>query len=138
MTLAEIIPTDSGGVVLWIVVLLSLVQVAPIRVNPWSWLAKQFGNAINGDLVREVRDLRFEFDASLAGQARNRILRFNDELLRKEHHSKEFFDNILEDVDAYERYCSDHPKYKNSKAALAISNIRRCYEKCEADGDFLK
>ena len=138
MTFAEMFLTVVDGAALWLIICLSLIQLAPIKINPWSFLAKQIGKAINGDLVREVRDLRFEFDASLASQARNRILRFNDELLRKEHHSKEFFDNILEDIDAYEKYCDDHPKYKNSKAELAIFNIRRCYKKCEIEGDFLK
>lgn len=137
MTLAEILPNNLEGAALWLIILLSLIQVAPIRIDPWSWLAKKAGEAITGDLVKEVRNLREEFDVNLANQARTRILRFNDELLRKERHSKEFFDNILEDIDAYEKYCSDHPKYRNSKAALAITNIRRCYEKCEVDCDFL-
>lgn len=138
MQLAQLLSTNASGALVIVVILLSLIQIAPIKINPWSWIAKQIGHAITGDLVKEVRDLRVEFDMNLATQARQRILRFNDELLRKEHHSKEFFDNILEDIDSYERYCADHPKYKNSKATLAISNIRRCYEKCEIDGDFLK
>lgn len=138
MTLSELLPTDIGGAAVWLVILLSLVQIAPIKLDPWSWLARSFGKAINGDLMDEVRELRADVDIMQAGQARKRILRFNDELLRHELHSKEFFDDVLEDVDAYERYCLEHPKYRNSKAVLAISNIRRCYEKCEADGDFLK
>lgn len=138
MTLSELLPTDISGAAVWLVILLSLVQIAPIKLDPWSWLARSFGKAINGDLMDEVRELRADVDIMQAGQARKRILRFNDELLRHELHSKEFFDDVLEDVDAYERYCGEHPKYRNSKAVLAISNIRRCYEKCEADGDFLK
>lgn len=138
MALAEMIPPNGlDGAALWLVVILSLVQIAPIRINPWTWLAKWVGKAMNGDLVREVRDLREEFDISLANQARTRILRFNDELLREDRHSKEMFDSVLEDVDFYERYCLEHPRYKNSKAVLAIANIKRCYEKCEQDHDFL-
>lgn len=138
MALAEMVPPNGlDGAALWLVIILSLVQIAPIRINPWTWLAKWAGNAMNGDIVREVRDLREEFDVSLANQARTRILRFNDELLRKDRHSKEMFDSVLEDVDSYERYCSEHPLYKNSKAVLAIANIKRCYEKCEQNNDFL-
>lgn len=138
MALVEMIPPNGlDGAALWLVVILSLVQIAPIKINPWTWLAKWAGKAMNGDLVKEVRDLREEFDVSLANQARTRILRFNDELLRKDRHSKEMFDSVLEDVDNYERYCTEHPRYKNSKAVLAIANIKRCYEKCEQDNDFL-
>lgn len=137
MTLADLLPTYEGAAV-WLVILLSLIQIAPIKLNPWSWLAKQAGKAMNGDLVEEVRELREEFDVSMANQARTRILRFNDELLREDRHSKEMFDSVLEDIDAYEKYCNAHPEYKNSKAVLAIANVKRCYEKCEIDRDFLK
>lgn len=137
MTLAELLPTYEGAAV-WLVIFLTLIQIAPIKLNPWGWLAKQAGKAMNGDLVEEVRELREEFDVNLANQARTRILRFNDELLGEKRHSKEMFDSVLEDIDAYEKYCNAHPEYKNSKAVLAIANVKRCYEKCEIDRDFLK
>lgn len=138
MTLAQLIPTNIEGAFLWVIAVLSLIQIAPIKINPWGWLAKQASQAITGDLVREVRDLREEFDMNIVNQSRQRILRFNDELLRQEDHSKEFFDSTLEDIDAFERYCIAHPNYKDNKAFLTITNIRRCYEKHEVDGSFLK
>lgn len=138
MTIAEIFLTETDVIALWVVIFLSLIQIAPIKINPWSWIARKLGKALTGDLESELHNLRDDFDLSQVTQARIRILRFNDELLRDEPHSKEFFDNVLEDVDVYERYCIAHPQYRNSKAVLAIANIRRCYEKHEADRDFLK
>lgn len=137
MTLAQLLPTNIEGAFLWIVAVLSLVQIAPIKINPWGWLGKQIGEALTGDLVKEMRNLREEFDTSIVNQSRQRILRFNDELLREDKHSKEFFDTTLEDIDAFEKYCLAHPDYKDSKTFLAIANIRRCYQKCEIEGNFL-
>ena len=34
--------------------LLTLVQIAPVKINPWSAIAKAIGNAINADVLREL------------------------------------------------------------------------------------
>ena len=52
-------------------------------------------------------------------------------------HSKEHFDEILFDIDAYEQYCSTHPDYKNNKAVLAIGTIKEVYADCIEEHSFL-
>lgn len=113
---------ETGGSVLLIV--LTLVQVAPIRINPWSAIARTIGKALNADLNEKM-------DANEAKTARYRILRFDDEIRHKMRHSKEHFDQIIEDVDTYERYCQDHPRFPNGKAVSATDNVKRTYEKCK-------
>ena len=94
---------------------------------------------------KDIDDLKgsfsqFESEESLkeAQGARRRILRFNDELLRGEDHSKEFFDDVLEDIKTYENYCKKYPKFENGKTAMADKNIKRCYELCMEKQNFLK
>lgn len=73
-----------------------------------------------------------------ADEARRQILLFNDELLRGVKHSKEHFDNVLLDVNEYTKYCKRHDgDYENAKCVLAIAEIKRCYQICEAEGKFL-
>lgn len=119
---------ETGGSVLLIA--LTLVQVAPIRINPWSAIARAIGKALNADLNEKM-------DANEAKTARYRILRFDDEIRHKIRHSKEHFDQIIEDVDTYERYCQDHPRFPNGKAVSATDNVKRTYEKCKAENSFL-
>ena len=119
---------ETGGSVLLIA--LTLVQVAPIRINPWSAIARAIGKALNADLNEKM-------EANEAKTARYRILRFDDEIRHKTRHSKEHFDQIIEDVDTYERYCRDHPRFPNGKAASATDNVKRTYEKCKAENSFL-
>lgn len=119
---------ETGGSVLLIV--LTLVQVAPIRINPWSTIARTIGKALNADLNEKM-------DANEAKTARYRILRFDDEIRHKMRHSKEHFDQIIEDVDTYERYCQDHPRFPNGKAVSATDNVKRTYEKCKDENSFL-
>ena len=72
-----------------------------------------------------------------ATTCRYRILRFNDEILHEEKHSKEHFDQVLEDISRYERFCNTHPEYENNKAVLAIKNIKRVYQTCSENNSFL-
>lgn len=72
-----------------------------------------------------------------ATTCRYRILRFNDEILHDQKHTKEHFDQILDDVTRYEKFCAEHPEYENNKAVMAIENIKRVYQKCSNDNTFL-
>lgn len=68
---------------------------------------------------------------------RYRILRFNDEIIQEVRHTKEHFDQILEDIDNYEKFCKENPDFPNNKAVLAIKNIKDVYDRCVEENDFL-
>lgn len=87
------------------------------------------------DLVQEVSD---RVDTTNATNARTRILRFDDELINGVHHSKEYFQQILEEIDTYEVYCGKHPDYKNSACTLAIEHIRHIYTKLLEERGFIR
>ena len=72
-----------------------------------------------------------------AKNARIRILRFGDECRFDVKHSQEHFEQIIEDVDAYETFCADHPDFKNNKAALTIQIIKETYQRRLLNNDFL-
>ena len=96
------------------------------------------------DLQSEIKGIKNEVDALKKDEelervrmARQRILRFNDEILFGKRHSKEHFDEILSDIDVYEDYCRTHEDYENNKAVLAIATIREVYKDCLKTHDFL-
>nr|DAL67060.1 MAG TPA: hypothetical protein [Caudoviricetes sp.] len=126
MSLNEII-TRGGGVLL---ILMTIIQLTPIKINPWSKIAKIIGKALNTEVMDKLNE-------SEATNCRYRILRFDDEIRHKVKHTEEHFNQIMEDIDNYERYCSSHPNYKNSKAVSAIENTRRTFEKCRRENSFL-
>lgn len=68
---------------------------------------------------------------------RYRILRFDDEIRHEVRHTKEHFDQIMEDITDYENYCRDHPDFPNNKAKFAIINIKNIYEQCVRENSFL-
>lgn len=140
MEAIEIAEAIGGG----ILALATILQIAPVKINPWSWLAKTVGRAVNGELIQEVGDIKAgmekmgeDLEKQRALDSRWRIIRFNDELLQAKRHSKECFDQVLEDITAYTTYCDEHKNFKNEKAKMAIENVERCYRKCMEERDFL-
>lgn len=146
MTLREILLGSGIG----IAVLMTLVQIAPIKINPWSWIAKCLGRAFNAEVLRKLDDLQQDQketrsnleshikadEVNRADERRANILHFNNELIRGIPHTKEEFVEILADIDVYERYCKNHPEYENNRAVHAIANIGRVYDERLRKHDF--
>ena len=94
MNVKEIILGGSGV----LVVIMTLVQIAPVKINPWSWLARKFGRAINGEVLekvdrleKDVTKMKQDADERAAVACRVRILHFGDETLHGVLHSKDHF-----------------------------------------------
>lgn len=133
---------DGGGLVL---ILMTLVQITPVKINPWSWLAKTVGRAINAEVTKDLAEIKKKLDGHIdmddrrtADAHRARILHFNNELLRNIGHTKEEFIEVLTEIDAYEEYCRSHPDYPNNRAVLAIETIREIYKERLKKRDFLQ
>lgn len=106
----------------------------------WQWVS----NNSNKEVKNEIKKVQTEFaelkEAEEKKEVRNsrrRILRFNDEIINKVKHSKEYFDDVLDDVTTYETFCRRNPDFQNGKAVLAIENIERVYRECLKEGKFL-
>lgn len=148
MNLQEIF-VSSGGVMF---VLMTLVQIAPIQVNPWSAIMRVVGKALNKDVMEELKaiketqaETRETLDDHIrmddernADLHRVHILRFNRELLQNNiPHTREDFIEALSEIDFYEHYCKDHEEYENNRAVLAIQNIKRVYKEKLKKHDFV-
>lgn len=141
MTIQEI--AGGGGCLL--LALMTIVQIAPIKINPWSALAKTVGKAINADMSGRLDGIAAKLDGHIemddrrtADGHRAQILHFNNELLRPINHTKEEFIEILTQIDVYEKYCETHPEYPNNRAVLAIENIQEVYKERLKKRDFLQ
>ena len=144
MSASELITTIAGGGLGLILIIMSIIQIAPIKVNPWSYILKKLGNIMNEDIIEKVeklgndlKSLQKSCDERAMNDCRTRILRFNDEIIHGTRHTKEHFDQILIDISTYESYCSAHENYKNNIANLAIERIKSTYKKCGDEDAFL-
>lgn len=146
MTLRDILLGGGGG----LVVLLTLIQISPIKIDPWTAIASAIGRALNKDVLDQLKILEDEqqkLKAEVASQKdisdkreadgwRADILRFNMELVKHTKHTREDFIEILDIIDKYEKYCDAHKDYENNRAVHAVANIERCYDDRLKNDDF--
>lgn len=139
----------AGGLV---IVLLSLVQVSKIQINPWDSIRKWIGGKFNAEQAADIAELkqglaeiRKRLDEYIkldnertADEWRQKILTFNNQLLRDIPHTKEDFTEILLVIDEYEDYCEKNPGYKNNRAVHAINHIGKVYDERQEKHDFWK
>lgn len=76
--------------------------------------------------VERIENSLDERDAVLA---RTHILRFQDELYNNVKHSKEYFEQTLDDIQTYDRFCADNPKFANGRTKAAAKYIKDEYDR---------
>lgn len=152
----DIICNNKGVVAIVVLALLSLVEVSKIKINPWSWLVKGIRSVIGikdlnekvekiettieenqKEMNEKIDKLENRVDEGQAIQSRVRILRFGDEIRRTERHSKESFDQVMDDITRYHAYCIKHPEFPNDKTVLTAKIIEEEYQRCLKENEFL-
>ena len=61
-------------------------------------------------------------------ECRVRILKFMDEILEGWEHSKDSYNQVMQDITNYERYCAQHPLFKNHQTVATIAHIKADYQ----------
>lgn len=150
MDLSEIMELILGGGI-GTAGILTIIQVSKIQLNPWSWIAKRLGRALNGEIMEQVSSISHKVDklendlekARYMDERRDietrrvRILRFGEEILQDKRHTKEHFDQILMDITQYEKYCKEHPEFENDVTDSTILHIKKIYQQCWEEHSFL-
>lgn len=133
-----------AGVSVWTAAALTVLQISPIKLDPWTYILREIGKAMTGELAQEVKELNgkvCELEKTVqeggAVSARIRILRFGDEIYRGVKHTKEHFDQCLHDITTYEQYCREHPDFKNNMTMLTVQHIKDVYADCLEKHQFL-
>lgn len=130
-----------------IIGLMSLMEFSKIKINPWSAVGNIFnkslrekidkqGNQIS-ELASKINDVQTEVNENAAMSSRYRILRFDDEIRHGVLHTKEHYDQIVVDIDIYEKFCKRNPEFRNNLAHMAIANIKHKYDLHNLDNSFL-
>ncbi|SFA87276.1 hypothetical protein SAMN05216249_10443 [Acetitomaculum ruminis DSM 5522] len=147
MTLHELLQQLGLNISTWaefIFIISFFIEIAPIRISPFSAIFKWIGNTILGDIPSKIEELmkvtkdlykyvkEVEFTTS-----RYRILRFDDELIHGLKHTQEHFNQIKEDINVYRRFCLDNPNYKNGIADGAINHILEVDARCQREHSYL-
>lgn len=129
MTLDKILDESTMSHGFWLVLVLTIIQISPIKINPWSfagkmikkffcWLSKvSLAPVINKmdeidkkvDKVQsEINVVKKEFEIKNANDWRWDILDFFNSARNGRPHSKEEWDHAIDQVKKYERHVETH------------------------------
>jgi hypothetical protein len=127
---------------LLVVIGLAAVQYLPGELRPLSWLKHAIrkllldgidkkitavGTQLSG-LVSDYEAFKDEVKERQAVEARSRISLFADDLYHNDRpHSKDSFEQILEDINFYMDYCEAHRGFRNNITQASIDMINRSY-----------
>lgn len=131
MSIAELISdviTKPGVIPALIIALFSLIEIVPIKIKPWSAIGGLIGKFLGiKSLSDKVDALEKKVDENQATTIRVRILKFEDELQSGKNHSKDSWDQVMDDIQRYETYTSTHPEFKNNITVASTAHIMHTY-----------
>ena len=149
----ELINSHGGTPMIGIVIIiaLTLVQISPIKVNPWDAILKWIGNKLNADIKKEIKDVKKDIDnvkKDLDAHIENSrvkdlrdtrlsILEFCASIINGQQHTKEQFDFMITQCDQYEEYIEKND-VKNGVVTSAIKEIRKRYDYAIHNNSFFK
>jgi hypothetical protein len=112
MTLYEVFTTmtsgDTAGVVLIVfVIVLSLIQVSPLKLNPWDRIFTWFGKKMNGETDKKLKELEKQVMDIWINNHRQSILTFARECRSDISHSSDEWSNVLNIAEEYEHYVKE-------------------------------
>ena len=147
----ELISKDGASWLILIMILASIIQISPIKLNPWTALANWLGRALNKTVINKVDEVNKKVEAvdkklndhivesenQALQSTRSEILSFGSSIISGKNYNKEKFDFMISKCDKYEKYCKEN-NVANGVADATIKEIRRIYALRLADGGFLK
>ena len=146
-----------------LIALATLVQISPIKIDPWTWFGKWLSKIFTGDLSTKVDEINKtitdiksanlpekvadiskkldqhikESDERDLRKRRESILDFASAIAaNKRMYSKEQYEQMLHECDEYLMYC-EQKEFKNAVAEESIGLIRDLYSKRLADNSLL-
>lgn len=157
MAIIKIIEEASKTPAFWTVVVLTIVQIAPIKINPWSFIGKMFYkfvcwlsrmslapliikmdeiNTKVDTMQSEIEVVKREFEIKNANDWRWDILDFFNSARNGRPHSKEEWEHTLDQVKKYERHVETHG-IDNGVLEEASKWLRTKYQEHLMKNDFL-
>lgn len=89
------------------------------------------------ELREAIEDCQEQLKEESVIQARIRILRFADEILLGRKHTKDHFDQVMDDITRYEFYCANHPDFPNNITIASTEIIKQNFKESFEKNDFL-
>lgn len=122
----------AGWAVVLLILLLSLIQISPLKLSPWDSILGWIGKKTQGEMRKQITDLQKQVTDIWISSHRQSILTFARECRADVDHDAEEWNHILSIADEYEVYCSSH-SVSNGVVKADTRYIRDLYQELSRD-----
>lgn len=117
----------AGWAVMLLLILMSLIQISPIRLNPWDRVFSWLGKKMNGHVQDQLKELKKQVSDLWINSHRQSILTFARECRADIDHDAEEWNHILSVADEYECFCQKNV-VSNGVVKADTEYIRNLYQ----------
>lgn len=150
VTMQQILEWCGHNIIAVLVGLSALIQITPIKINPWTALFKWIGNKVNEDLRNQVGGLNEKInnlskDIDTLGKQRKEdekdrirweMLEFANSCRNGRRHTKDEYLHIIELNDKYKKLLKE-TNDKNGVFEVEYEYIKELYKERQEKNDFL-
>lgn len=113
----------------------TIIEIVPIKINPWKWLFTWVGNCINGDMRKDLSELKRDFEETKAQDKRWHILNFANSCRNGKLHSKDEWQHVISEISEYEKY-TEEKGITNGVMEEDAKYLRELYHERNLKNDF--
>lgn len=150
MTLLELWQFVNKNPLFIIIAVCSLIEITPIKINPWARLLCWVGGFLNIEVVSRIKDLENRIqeieknqknfqkhqNQKWADDCRWNILDFADSCKLKRRHTKETWEHVMSQLHEYEEFC-DINSIDNDRITEETKYLRKLYADIVHTNDWL-
>lgn len=116
---------------------LTIVQITPIKINPWSKILSLLKKCLIGDLDKRVNSLeKLVIDEKVENKRWN-ILQFANTCHRHVKHTREEWAHCLKELDWYDKFCKEND-VPNGEMVACSAYLRSLYQDLLKSDSFLQ
>lgn len=115
---------------------ITLIEVTPIKINPWKWLFSLIGNLLYGDMRKDIKELKRDFEETKAQDKRWHILNFANNCRTGKLHSREEWNHVISELAEYEAY-TEKKNITNGVIEENAKYLRELYHERIKKNDFI-
>ena len=123
---------NAGYITAGIVILLSLIQISPLKLNPWDKLLGWFGKKLNGATEKRLEAVEKQIRDMWINNHRQTVLTFARECRADIEHSSDEWTNVLNVAEEYEKYVIEN-KITNGIITQDTEYLRKLYQELSRD-----
>ena len=122
----------AGWAVVLLIVLLSFIQISPIKINPWDRIFAWIGRKMNEEVEEEIQGLKKQIRDLWINNHRQSILTFARECRTEISHSAEEWSHVLNLCEEYENFCEKND-VTNGVVRENTLYVRQLYQQLARD-----